>query len=96
MAGKVKVTYTDGREVEVRVGPRAEVEVERKFSIAFHECEAFQHLYYAAWAALHFSGQENAEFDAFLDAIEDIVTVEAPAEPVDPTRKVRRRGGTSS
>ncbi len=87
---KLKVAYTDGREVEINAGPRAEVALERKFDMSAGDIKRNEHFYYIAWAALHFANQEPAEFDAWLELIDDVVQVDAPAESPDPTRPARR------
>lgn len=69
---KLKITYTDGTEVEVLAGPRAQVDLERHFKISVQEANRIEHVYYLAWTALHLSGKEAREFDAFLDVLADV------------------------
>jgi hypothetical protein len=93
---KMKVHYKDERgEVEVNVGPRAEVALERQYEIAASDATHNEHVYYLAWAALHFAGLEPSEFDAFLDSIEDVNPVEEEPEK-GPTRRAPRRTASSS
>lgn len=82
--GTFRVTFADGREpLEVRVGPRAIVNVERRWpgikpdgSDARPPLEA---MYYAVW----FAAGKPGKFDDYLDEIEGIEVVEQ--EPTDPT-----------
>jgi hypothetical protein len=91
---KLKVTYLDGRQVEVNAGPAAEVAVERKFAIAFSEISRSEEFYYLAHAALFKAGKEPADFDAWLDLIEDVDPIRPQTaeekfdaqSPMDPTR----------
>lgn len=91
---KLKVTYSDGQAVEINAGPRAQVALERNYGITLAEGRAMEHLYYLAWAALHFAGQEPKDFDEFLGRIDDVDPVEE-SEP-DPTPRARRRTASSA
>lgn len=91
---KVKIHYTDGREVEANVGPRARVEVERKFDAAFWELIGESATrpredvaYFMAFSAARFAGLDaGAEgYDEWLATIDD-VDVWSAAD-VDPTRR---------
>jgi hypothetical protein len=79
---KMKVTYNDGREVEVIATPRAQVMTEER--TAGTEDRWLLRHYYLAWASLHKAGKEAADFETWLDQIADAETVEKP-EP-DPTQ----------
>lgn len=95
---KMKVEYKDGTDVEVKVGPRAEVALERQFEIAAADATHNEHIYYLAWAALHFAGQEpakSAEFDAWLDLIVDANVIDEP-EKKGPTKRAQSRPASSS
>ena len=70
MAVKMKVTYLDGREVVMLVPPRAQVMAERHFAGITQE-KAVEQAYYLAWASLNKAGKEPADFETFLDLIED-------------------------
>lgn len=89
---KMKVTYNDGREVEVIATPRAQVMTEER--TAGTEDRWLLRHYYLAWASLHKAGKEPADFETFLDLIADAETVEKAAEP-DPTQPAQP-GDTSS
>ena len=95
---KMKVTYLDGTEVEINAGPRAEVELERKFNISAAKMDRNEHFYFMAWAALKYSGQDPTEFDEFLEKIEDVDNVDEPEERkgAGPTRPARRRRTSST
>jgi hypothetical protein len=80
---KMKVTYTDGREVEVLASPRAQVMTEERVS-GTDDRWILRH-YYLAWASLHKAGKEPADFETFLDLIADAETVDKADEP-DPTQ----------
>lgn len=84
----LEVFYVDKRPpVKVRIGPKAEVLFERHFqttmSKAGQEISA-EHLYYLAWAAMHAAGQEAADFESFLDMLEDVEP--ATGDSVNPTQ----------
>jgi hypothetical protein len=81
MATKLNVTYADGRKVTIIASPRAQVMTERNFG-GIDEARKVEASYYLAWASLNKAGQEPAEFDAWLDLVEE---VEANAEDVPPT-----------
>lgn len=90
-APRFKVTYRDGKVVEVRCGPKAQVTFERHFKAtmsAFAKDPGAESAYYLAWAGLHCAGMESLEFDLFLDAVDDIdpIAPDEEAEP-DPTRR---------
>lgn len=80
MQQKFKVTYTDGRTVEVEAMPKDVVAFERqyakRFTDAFGEMPALEWLYYLAWSPLHRSKQEPRGFDEFLDDVADIEALE--------------------
>ena len=91
---KLKVTYADGRQVEISAGPKAQVAFERKFDLPLTSMERVEHLYYVAHSALHFAGLEDKDFDDFLGRIEDVSRV-GDEEP-DPTAPARRRRPSSA
>lgn len=86
MAVKMRVTYLDGRKVEVLASPRAQFMTEERFA-GINDGNRIRASYFLAWASLHKSGQEAAEFEQFLDNIEDIEDVAdgITADDVDPT-----------
>lgn len=73
MATKLKVTYSDGRKVEILASPRAQVETARHFKTqGGFEGNQLEAGYRLAWASLHYAGKEPADFDAWLDLIADV------------------------
>lgn len=85
-SAKLKITYTDGTEVEVLAGPRAQVEMERHFKISVQEANRIEHVYWLAWKALFLAGKEPGEFEGFLDRIADVDQLdEVPANPTQGT-----------
>lgn len=87
-APRFKVTYQDGTEREVRVMPRAQVMFERHFTTSMSSLAdqpSAERGYYLAWAALHCASMESRDFEAFLDALEDIENVGGDDE-ADPTK----------
>lgn len=91
---KLKVSYTDGRTVEINAGPKAQVAFERKFDLPLTSLERVEHLYYVAHIALHFAGLEEKDFDDFLGRIDAVEQAAGASEP-DPTRPARRRKASS-
>lgn len=89
MATKLKVTYADGREIEVLASPKAQVVTARHFkSEGGFEGNQIEAGYRLAWASLHYAGKEPADFDAWLDLITDVDEVgltEADEHATDPT-----------
>lgn len=85
----MKVTYMDGREVVVRIGPKTQVLFERHFpamsmlDYGRGRGRRIEHHYFLAWAALTEAKEETREFDAFLEVLEDAETVrDTPDTPV--------------
>ena len=71
MRVRMNVTYADGRVVSAIANARAQVATER----AYHGMDEQQRVelsYHLAWAALHHAGQETADFETWLDLIEDV------------------------
>jgi len=92
MATKLKVTYVDGREVEVIASPRAQVMTEQ-FIGGFVDERRVQAGYYLAWASLNKSGKEAADYETWLDQVADVEEVAADQpRPTQPTQSA----GTSS
>lgn len=89
MATKLKVTYADGRVVEVMATPRAQVMTEQHFK-GLGDTNMLQAAYFLAWASLHRAGKEPTEYEPWLDMIADVeqVNQNGEAEEVDPTRTV--------
>jgi hypothetical protein len=92
---KMKVTYNDGREVEVIASPRAQVMTEEYLGGWSNERRIVGD-YYLAWCSLNKAGKETHDFETFLDQIADAETVETKkADDPDPTEPVQP-GDTSS
>lgn len=95
---KMQVVYLDGTKVETVIGPRAQVEVERRYDCLFTEIfeeksgkARVERFYLAAWAALHFSGDATAsddDFEAWLSRVEDVIPI--GKGKARPTKRVRR------
>lgn len=81
---KMKVTYNDGREVEVIASPRAQVMTEEYLGGWSNERRIVGD-YYLAWASLNKAGKETADFETFLDQIADTETIQQAEDP-DPTQ----------
>lgn len=84
---KMKITYVDGREIEIFASPRAQVETERHFK-GLNDPQKLESSFYLAWASLHYGGREASEFEAWLDLVievDDIKAEEADEEQTDPT-----------
>jgi hypothetical protein len=88
-APRFKVVYLDGREVEVRVSPKAQVMFERQYQLtmsAMGRNPGAEHIYYMAWAGLHCAGMEGSDFETFLDKLKDAEAIDSSVEETDPTR----------
>jgi hypothetical protein len=81
-AVKLKVAYADGRKCEIIASPRAQVMTERYFGGVTAE-RAVEAAYYLAWASLNKAGQEPADFETWLDLVEEVE--ESAAKDPDPT-----------
>jgi hypothetical protein len=87
---RVTVTYADERNVEVKVTPKVQLAFERQYGMGLPKASKDMHneyLFYLAWKALQFSGQETREFEDFVDSIDDVDV--AGADRADPTRSER-------
>lgn len=80
MAVKMKITYADGRVVEVTASPRAQVQTERHYAGLTDETRQVEVSYYLAWASLSRAGMESAEYEPWLDLIEEVEEVKG-SEP---------------
>jgi hypothetical protein len=86
---RFKVTYKDGKELEVRVSPKAQVMFERHFKqtmSSFGKDPGAEHLCYLTWAGLHCAGMEGEDYETFLDKLADVDPVDASGEEADPTQ----------
>ena len=84
---RVRIYYTDGREVEVKVKPRAMVATERHIGGEWQNM-AILSVFYMAWAAVRLEDKETPDFEAWLDSIDDVEQIEEKKEP-DPTESVQ-------
>lgn len=70
---KMQVEYADGREVIVKITPRAEVMAEEKFNgLRNNPSVTTRASYFIAWASLHKSGMESDAYEIWLDKIVDV------------------------
>lgn len=93
-AKKVKVIYQDGREITLKVFPRAQVMAEEHFD-GFTTSRGVAATYYLGWAALNLSGKETLDYETWLNKIEDVEDVKDEAEEVPPTQPVPSEGDSS-
>lgn len=99
-----KVTYADGRVVEVTAMPKDIVAFERQYGrsfAAFADKEnppQMEWMYYLAWSPLHRLRKEPVSFDEFLDLVEEIEPVDEVAEsdPTQPAASVDELRGSPS
>lgn len=80
---RVKIYFLDGREVEVSVSPRAQVNTERHIGGDWSTM-AILSVYRMAWEALRGKDKETSDFETFLDQIEDVEQLKD--ETADPTQ----------
>jgi hypothetical protein len=73
MATFARVTYLDGTVKEVRIAPRAQTMAERKYG-GLTDKNMMQTMYFMSWVALKAANEETAEFEPWLDAIEECET----------------------
>ena len=93
MATKLKVTYVDGREVEVIASPRAQVMTEQ-FIGGFVDERRVQAGYYLAWASLNKAGKEAADYETWLDQVADVEEVENKStDPTQPAQSTDTSSG---
>lgn len=94
-AGKeLRVTYSDGRQVNVVLRPKAQVAVERHFNKSVMDMNRIEEMYYMAWAALSATKEEARDFDSFLDVIDDVEL--AGEQGADPTGAAPSADSSSS
>jgi hypothetical protein len=84
---RIKVTYIGGREETIKITPRAQTEAEEKFHGFMNDESAVRTSYWLAWRSLHQAGKESADYETWLDKIEDAESVseKEDANAVDPT-----------
>lgn len=103
---KIRAKYWDGTTLEALVGPRAEVEVERRFNISLADAfivkdggpaPRLDYFYVMCWAALKYSGHDVPDYDAWLELLEDAEEITEPgAAKANPTRRGRRPAKSST
>lgn len=71
MATRLKVVYNDGRVVEVKTTPRAQIMTERHMK-GITAANKLQASFFLAWLSLKAAGEETAEYEPWLDLIDDI------------------------
>ena len=85
-AYRFTVKYLDGRVETFIPAPRARIETERRFG-GFDTKQAQEQSLYLAWCSLVKLGKETAQFDEWLDLLEDVEEEKVDkAEEPDPTR----------
>jgi len=70
-APKVKVIYNDGREVVVKVTPRAQFRTEERFGGMSTQVVRRASLY-ASWCSMNQAGMEKDDFETWLEKIDDV------------------------
>ena len=95
----MKITYTDGRVIELLASARAQVETERHFKSTDNaQAQRIESSFYLAWASLRQAGKEPADFEDFLDVLADAEVVEpneADEKATDPTPATPELTGSS-
>lgn len=74
------VTYSDGREATVTVGPATQVAFEREHNLgipAIGEETKLSHIYWLAWHA----SKSSLDFDPWLEAVDEVAIEVATADP---------------
>lgn len=97
-APRFKITYSDDRQLEVRVSPKAQVMFERHFQktmSAYSRDPGAEHLYYLAWAGVHCAGMEPADFEEFLNKLQDVEPLDSAVAEADPTQTAPGQGPSS-
>lgn len=98
-ATKLKVEYKDGTEALVIATARAQIETERHFRAqGLAQINRIEAGFYLAWASLHFTGQEPADFEAWVDRVNEAEVVdpdEADELRTDPTPTAQSTTGSS-
>jgi len=76
-ATKMRVFYTDGRTEDFLVPPRVQLMTEEFFRPdgGIGEINKVKALFYLAWLSLHRSGKESADFETWIDMIDDAAEV---------------------
>jgi hypothetical protein len=98
-----RVTYVDGREVVVRIGPKSQVAWERHWDASmldYNRKRTMEQTFWLTWHALCEAGAETREFDEWLAVLDDFkAELDTPDNPVadeavnqepDPSRKAQQ------
>jgi len=93
-AQKVKIYYTDGTDVEVKISPRAQVNTERHIGGDW-QTMAILSVYRMAWEALRGRDKDTADFETWLDLVEDVEQLEEKKDS-DPTESAPSTDSSSS
>lgn len=91
-AKRVKVIYNDGRVVEVKVSPRAQVMAE-EYCNGIKQERGVLATFYLGWAALSKAGLEPLDFETWLDQIDDVEDIKD--KKPDPTPPAPSEGDSS-
>jgi len=81
---KIRVVYSDGRTEEIIASPKAQVMTEQHYGGISPQNKLEAH-YYLTWLSMHRAGREAADFNAWLESIDDAEVIDEE-EKVDPTR----------
>lgn len=81
---RVKIYYSDGRETEVKVKPRALVNTERHIGGDW-QAMAILSVFYMAWASVRLEDKEAPDFETWLDTVDDVEELKE-GKGADPTQ----------
>lgn len=82
-AKKLRITYTDGREVDATIIAADRIAAERHFKLPMSQLGSDEHAFFLAWKALSRSGEESRDFDAFSNVVADLgAPEEENADPI--------------
>ena len=89
----IRVVYSDGRTEEIIASPKAQVMTEQHYGGISPQNKLEAH-YYLTWLSMHRAGREAADFNAWLESIDD-ASVDEEDERVDPTGPAPSPGSLS-
>jgi len=89
----IRVVYSDGRTEEIIASPKAQVMTEQHYGGISPQNKLEAH-YYLTWLSMHRAGKEAADFNAWLESIDDAEVIDE-AERVDPTEPAPSPGDSS-
>lgn len=98
MRKHLKITYSDGHELEVLATPRAQVQTERKYGQALDAMTTMEQVYFLAWSSLRHKELELEDFEAFLNKVDEIAPLPKPGDKKqhNPTPEAALPAGSSS